>query len=997
MADESVTPKEEKDPIVEGSLSWPMAIAALLLVLSTIWAAYDEFVVRRPWKRYQAAFVPAYEDHLNKVLGRQREKVAQIEADAEYKQLKDAYVAVAKQVAPQRAQLNERLKLVTAQMEVITETLKEARSYTTATIYKIETASSQSGKEQLQTHLAAYHKGPFKVLLPGVDGKPSAKDYDYQQLLDGFDQVRTERSDLRQKLGELVQQEAAKKKAMDAYVAQRLDGPMPAKVEVQIAGLASFKYDITSHQIHVEEAGLVDRCEVCHLAIRSPAAVTADEIREVSGDISETMAKAFTSHPSIELPEGDLLKIHPVDKFGCTPCHGGSGRALCSVNEAHGRHKHWLWPMYEKEDTQAGCVQCHEGAMHLEGAATLNRGRYLFLRLGCWGCHPRDGYDTEALALKNTAQEQRSIQSQRQRLLRLLDAAYEGDNFELDPDEFKQQLAQLDTDEDQIAFRKTSLLRARKNPAPRLQDARAKLRGEWIPVWLERPREFHPTTRMPRFDMTEDQVRAISAFIWQAAEEPSIAHHEQGDPARGEELFEARGCQACHSTDDEATFAASLSRLAEKANYDYVVQWIKNPAEGAIMPDLRLDEQEAGDVATYLTQEKTDAEYPTADYLTDESLYEEGKDLVKHFGCFGCHEIAGMENFSRVGTDLTREGSKPLERLDFGLFTHEAQIDHWYTHKDFFDRKLSDPKVFDEGKTKLDWHENLKMPDFGLDDRPEDRRALVTFLQGSVDSQMPEPFYHHPHGSAKDVEEGWWVALKYNCNGCHQIVPGQTPHIATLPQYQGEGREKLPPSLVGTGARIDADWLIKFLRNPALSDSKLHRNGARMYLDVRMPTYKVSEEEIGKLVRFLNALSKQPSPYPFQKLEPLDEDELADARALFVAGKCLSCHVTSDDPSTFTSETKAPSYIVGAERLKPRWMRHWLRDPDQIMPGTVMPAFFKETDGRWQAPVLSEDKLRVKDGDQVELMVRYQKFFDEKEAEYWLNIEKEAAEAKAVE
>ncbi len=359
---------------------------------------------------------------------------------------------------------------------------------------------------------------------------------------------------------------------------------------------------------------------------------------------------------------------------------------------------------------------------------------------------------------------------------------YEADDFELDPDEFKQQLAQLDTDGDQIALRKKSLLRARKNPAPRLQDARVKLRGEWIPVWLGRPREFRPTTRMPRFDMTEDQVRAVSAFLWQAAEEKPIPHHEPGDPVRGKELFEARGCRACHSVADEATFAASLSRLAEKANYDYLVEWIRNPLEGAIMPGLRLDEQEARDVATYLTQEKTDAEYPPADYLNDESLYEEGKDLVKHFGCFGCHEIAGMENFSRVGTDLTKEGSKPIERRDFGLFTHEAESDHWYTHKGFLDRKLTDPKVFDQGKTKLDWHENLKMPDFGLADRPEDRRALMTFLLGSVDSQLPEFFYHNPTGPAKDVEEGWWVALKYNCNGCHQIVPGQAPHIHTLPQ-----------------------------------------------------------------------------------------------------------------------------------------------------------------------------------------------------------------------
>ena len=34
----------------------------------------------------------------------------------------------------------------------------------------------------------------------------------------------------------------------------------------------------------------------------------------------------FTSHPDPE-----LLELHPLEKFGCSPCHGGNGRALDSV------------------------------------------------------------------------------------------------------------------------------------------------------------------------------------------------------------------------------------------------------------------------------------------------------------------------------------------------------------------------------------------------------------------------------------------------------------------------------------------------------------------------------------------------------------------------------------------------------------------------------------------------------------------------------------------
>src|ERR1035438_5836685 len=46
-------------------------------------------------------------------------------------------------------------------------------------------------------------------------------------------------------------------------------------------------------------------------------------------------------------------------------------------------------------------------------------------------------------------------------------------------------------------------------------------------------------------------------------------------------------------------FAANLSRLGEKANYAYVVSWIRDPRARAktVMPNLRLTVDEAGDIA----------------------------------------------------------------------------------------------------------------------------------------------------------------------------------------------------------------------------------------------------------------------------------------------------------------------------------------------------------------------------------------------------------------
>ena len=91
------------------------------------------------------------------------------------------------------------------------------------------------------------------------------------------------------------------------------------------------------------------------------------------------------------------------------------------------------------------------------------------------------------------------------------------------------------------------------------------------------------------------------------------------------------------------------------------------PACASLIDDSR-------DIASYLmTQKHADATYAAANYMDDPKLAAKGKELVRHFGCAGCHEISGLEDEGRIGTELTNEGSKPIERLDFALWTEDAK------------------------------------------------------------------------------------------------------------------------------------------------------------------------------------------------------------------------------------------------------------------------------------------------------------------------------------
>src|SRR5260370_1398617 len=118
-------------------------------------------------------------------------------------------------------------------------------------------------------------------------------------------------------------------------------------------------------------------------------------------------ARAFTSHP-----EPDLLKIHDPDKYACSPCHQGNGRATTSVEKAHGTYEHWLWPLFSRGNMEAGCQTCHAADMDVlsnDVGSTVSYGKYLFRQRGCVGCHRFECYDKEPEDLLSIPQQLKQL------------------------------------------------------------------------------------------------------------------------------------------------------------------------------------------------------------------------------------------------------------------------------------------------------------------------------------------------------------------------------------------------------------------------------------------------------------------------------------------------------------------------------------------------------------------------------------------------------------
>jgi cytochrome c1 len=1038
-------PVPDQDPIVTKSYAPHYVLAMVILMITLFWALWDEAFGQRPWKAYQEEWKHRYVAFLKTATHSSANAEATVTASPDYKALEAEYNRLKSQTQPDVDRIQKQITDLNAKIIAVQNVFTDRRAYANALTYEMETDTSASGKKSKQRDIDDYKARKATVEYP--DGH--REQYNFKELEEKYNELRDERTKVSAELGEVLKPVTEANTRMSQYVTDHMIDLTPTQIE----GLKkkTAEWDPKIQQINVADANIVDRCESCHMGAREPLKISAAVMTPKGSKRPDEYAQAFVSHP-----EPGLLKIHDPDKFGCSPCHQGNGRATTSVEKAHGNYEHWLWPLFPKQNAEAGCQTCHAADMMLVSGDvgwTISEGKNLFRQRGCMGCHRYEGYDKEPEDLTAVNQqlkllEQQKIDNSKQSaaMMKQADSAQSNEEANRLNDKavaLRVASSKIDGQIQQLDFQSHSLMQDMKKVGPNLKDVRLKLNKNWIPVWLKKPTDFRPTTKMPNFRLTDHQIQAISAYIWQSALTDSPTKQKPGNADHGKQLFESRGCLACHSIGegnqtDGGTFAANLTRVGEKANYDYLVRWIHNarertrpycpyekkdigpedyakkglpyqfdlqhsqcPNDGhelqvqnmTVMPSLRLSVEDAQDIASYLmTQKKQEpSAYTDASFMDDPKLKDEGKKWVRHYGCAGCHEISGMEDEGRIGTDLTVEGSKPIERLDFALFTETAQRGgkgaepitdpedrerlpegpakgDWYNHKGFFEHKLAEPNIYDKGKVKTA-EEALRMPNVHLN--KEQIRAITTFLLGSQESSLPASYQYKPADTRRDIQEGWWIVTKYNCVGCHQFIPGQNTSLMGMARYK-DVQEQLPPKLLTEGARVDPEWLRRFLANPALSTTDTNRNGVRPYLQVHMPTFSFSDNELRKLVRFFQAMSQQPMPYIPEAVPTLSTKENDMARSLFssTAAPCLKCHATGD--ANHDKNATAPNFLLAHERLKPDWVERWITDPQAISPGTAMPSgLFKQQNRQWVFAGPTPSTFQGYTGDHRKLLTDY--------------------------
>ncbi|NUM35996.1 MAG: c-type cytochrome [Candidatus Brocadiae bacterium] len=137
----------------------------------------------------------------------------------------------------------------------------------------------------------------------------------------------------------------------------------------QKAGKSDPGFQQEIKQIFSTEHKVVDRCTTCHLGIDNPDMANAPQ--------------PFRTHPAW------VSEVHPLEKLGCTSCHGGQGLAT-TKEDAHGNVPHWEFPLIPKGYYQAGCGSCHTH-LKISGGHLPEQGERIFERNDCFACHTING------------------------------------------------------------------------------------------------------------------------------------------------------------------------------------------------------------------------------------------------------------------------------------------------------------------------------------------------------------------------------------------------------------------------------------------------------------------------------------------------------------------------------------------------------------------------------------------------------------------------------
>lgn len=451
--------------------------------------------------------------------------------------------------------------------------------------------------------------------------------------------------------------------------------------------------------------------------------------------------------------------------------------------------------------------------------------------------------------------------------------------------------------------------RLKAKPGPNLAGAGSRLDEDTLWLMIRSPQHRKRGTQMPGLfageEGDEERVEALVEFL--SASKAALPPMPAGDAERGKGLYHKVGCVTCHEpaadvrppkvpadVDVERPGLGSAPiALADAYDLNALAHFLRDPLAmrpAGRMPDMRLSDQEAADIAAYLhvgrVAEKAAAR---AALNTPKQGVEKGRAVFAEMNCIACH--GGMAT----------EGAAPA-------------------------RKAPELAKVNTDRGCMAVSQASGVPRFDLNELQ--KRAIRLALD--VIRRQSAPMLT----AQQQVD---WHMSRLNCYACHDRdgKGGPEDPRAMFFTVNDAGAESLgelahlPPSLDNAGRKLTRGWFEKVLWGTGGS--------VRPYMDLRMPGF--GREQTEPMIRWLQAADKPETPVKMD-VSGLEKHHRAELGRQLIGAKglaCVACHGLKDRKSLGPPVIRLTHTV---ERLQPEYFKELLLNPQATQTGTVMPPMF---------------------------------------------------------
>lgn len=464
----------------------------------------------------------------------------------------------------------------------------------------------------------------------------------------------------------------------------------------------------------------------------------------------------------------------------------------------------------------------------------------------------------------------------------------------------------------------------------------ADLNPEWLVAKLRHQHPEAPHSLMPAFGFSDEQARAVGAWLWHINQPPRIVPlrpveaDKKNPPPDGMTLIRSVGCLACHKLGE---FGASgpygggdLSHIGGKRTGDWLYTWLAQPDRinpERRMPVIKLTPTERTQIATALAAlgRTPEMSYERPKYEDNTVIVQQGRELMKQARCFNCHKTPAVE----------------IDVRGLPLLDHPVE--------DWSRSCLADAPDVSRGR-----------PHYPQADR-DALKAYVELLvrrraqRPPVPAEQTAPPANSTPGDASlsQFEHGRLLLERRNCLACHErngaegIVPTAGRLAAEDPRLRGLSEALIPPNLTALGDKL--------LDAPLLEAVGGDQKSVRLpWLHVRMPKFNHTVEERAALAAYFVGQDRIPDGSPATPAGPahpaagddVDSETLLLGRRLVGVGgfSCIACHIVGEyEPRNAALGTRGSDLKGLAGRLRPEFFHRWTRSPLRIVPGMEMPSY----------------------------------------------------------